>query len=186
MIETSPNVFETDQYVFFWRGWPSQWFPSRFRDKAGNEYSHMEQYMMAEKARKFGDTETLKKIMAATNPRLQKDLGRDVSPYVDSVWAAEREAAVYRGNVLKFGVLHDFKKKLLATGDKWMVEASPKDSIWGIGLDKDDAVKTPEAEWPGKNLLGIALMRVRYHFKTGNDGCGVDVNGLLRRPGNRA
>lgn len=116
--------------------------------------------MMAEKARTFGDTDTLKQIMQAKYPREQKALGRKVHGFNESKWSSVCREVVYQGNLAKFSQNFDLKKLLLETGERIIAEASPYDKIWGIGLSEDDprALRLP---WPGQNLLGQVLMRVR-------------------------
>ena len=55
----------------------------------------------------------------------------------------------------------ELKEFLLNTGDSILVEASPVDAIWGIGLAADDPAAAEPHNWQGQNLLGFALMRVR-------------------------
>lgn len=153
-------ITQTDQFVFFWRGWPSQWTPSPFM-LDGVTYSCCEQYMMAEKARMFGDDQTLSTILAATSPRKQKDLGRQVRGFDESVWNSVCRGVVYTGNLAKFRQNPDLLAKLMETGERVIVEASPVDCIWGIGLAADNPEASLPDKWPGKNWLGIALMQVR-------------------------
>jgi len=124
-------------------------------------YSCTEQYMMAEKARLFGDETTLAGVLAATHPAEQKALGRQVTPFDEARWTAACREVVYRGNLAKFEQNGDLRGLLLATGNKVLAEASPKDRIWGIGLAADDPRATNRSAWRGKNWLGEALMRVR-------------------------
>ena len=154
------DVTEKGGYVFFWSGWPSQWYPARFAVD-GVTYSCTEQYMMAEKARLFGDRDTLRQILATTDPAEQKALGRCVTPFDEARWTGKCREVVYRGNLAKFGQNDDLRALLLATGTKTLVEASPKDRIWGIGLAADDPRATKRSAWRGKNWLGEELMRVR-------------------------
>jgi len=51
------------------------------------------------------------------------------------------------------------------TGRKVLVEASPRDAIWGIGLAADDDQAASPENWPGLNLLGFALMEVRHQLR---------------------
>jgi ribA/ribD-fused uncharacterized protein len=167
---TDKDVTVNGDFVFFWRGWPSQWYGGYpFKDKAGYTYSHPEQYMMARKAAVFDDHEIFKKIMATNSPREQKDLGRQVKGYDDVKWGIVRLRVVFEGNVLKFMQHEGLKEKLLATGELHLVEASPKDKIWGIGLAADDPRALNPGEWPGQNLLGKALMGVRTWLRTGEE-----------------
>lgn len=150
----------TDKYIFFWSGIYSQWYHSIFTvDKV--QYQCAEQYMMAEKARVFGDKESLQKILSVDDPRKQKQWGRFVKNYDDEVWSQLRFDVVVKGNYAKFSQNENLKKQLLATGDKVIVEASPYDKIWGIGLSEHDERCLYEEYWKGQNLLGKAIMKVR-------------------------
>lgn len=150
-------------FVLFWRetSWPSQWFACSFQDTQGNVYGCCEQYMMAEKARLFGDAECLAQILAEPHPAKQKALGRAVRGFDDAVWCAHREDIVYNGNLLKFSQNDDLRQLLLETGARRIAEASPTDRIWGIGLGASDPAARDERQWRGANLLGNALERVR-------------------------
>lgn len=53
------------------------------------------------------------------------------------------------------------KKELFATFNKTLVEASPRDRLWGIGLGQDNKKVHDKKLWRGKNLLGYALTEVR-------------------------
>jgi ribA/ribD-fused uncharacterized protein len=138
----------------------SQWYPTTFVCD-GERYISAEHYMMAEKAKLFGDEASRRAILAADNPGKAKALGRAVSGFDTALWVQHRFEIVVRGNLAKFGQNAELKRYLLETGQKVLVEASPRDSIWGIGLAADDPRAEQPAEWPGLNLLGFALMRVR-------------------------
>lgn len=152
-----------DDFVFFWGGPFSQWAKYTMESN-GKTYVTCEQYMMAEKARLFGDKESESKIMASKNPREQKSLGRKVIPFDATRWEEAREEIVFQANLAKFSQREDLKEMLLATGDKTIAEASPRDAIWGIGMAEDHPNVTDQTVW-GQNLLGKALMRVRAYLR---------------------
>jgi ribA/ribD-fused uncharacterized protein len=157
---------KTFKYVYFWghtgegigKHVMSQWYPCSFVVD-GVTYSSAEQFMMAEKARLMGDEDARAKMLATNDPADVKALGRAVKNYDGALWDRERFDVVVRGNVAKFsGVLREY---LVGTGDAVLVEASPKDAIWGIGLaEGDERAKDPRT-WKGMNLLGFALMKAR-------------------------
>jgi ribA/ribD-fused uncharacterized protein len=122
------DVIEKDGFVFFWNEWPSQWHPAPFTVDAV-AYSCCEQFMMAEKARLFGDEATLKKILAATSPREHKALGREVKGFDDARWTGVCREIVYQANLAKYTQNPGLRELLLATGDRTLVEASPTDRI---------------------------------------------------------
>ena len=152
-----------DQYCFFWQtGSPfSQWTPSRYECN-DYEYSCAEQGMMHSKALLFGDEVTAQEIMDATSPRTMKQLGQTkVRNFEEKKWKKNRERIVYEQNVAKFSQNEHLLWALMNTRDRILVEASPSDKIWGIGLHERDAVQVPANRWKGLNLLGKTLMRVR-------------------------
>ena len=157
-------------FVLFWGDEPaaerpgpwvlSQWWEAPF-EVDGVAYRTAEAFMMAEKARLFGDDGALAAILAAPHPALAKNAGRLVTPFESDVWDERRYDVVVRGNVAKFSAHDDLRAYLLSTAPRVLVEASPADRIWGIGLPASDpAASTPDG-WRGDNLLGFALMDVR-------------------------
>jgi hypothetical protein len=154
----------TNKYVFFWNGIYSQWHKANMTiDRI--EYNSCEQYMMHQKAMLFGDEETAELIMQEKNPREQKKFGRKIQGFDKAIWDKNSLAIVYRGNLAKFSQNEGLKKELLATGDRILVEASPVDNIWGIGLDeKAKGVEDP-ANWKGLNLLGQAITLVKNELR---------------------
>ena len=138
----------------------SQWYPAQFTID-GITYACAEQWMMASKARLFGDEVTLKKILAAKDPKEMKSLGRQVRNFNADVWNQEACSLVIAGNVAKFSQNPELESFLLNTGNMILVEASPYDKIWGIGMSKDDPdVRNPHC-WKGTNWLGFCLMAAR-------------------------
>ncbi|WP_221089615.1 NADAR family protein [Deinococcus aquaedulcis] len=140
----------------------SNFHPSVFVEEEVT-YHWAEQYLMARKARLFGDEATWAQILAAATPAECKALGRRVTPYDDEVWASARFAAALDMLRLKFGQNPELRNFLLNTGDAELVEASPTDRIWGIGFSESQAEGARQA-W-GQNLLGRALMAVRAELQ---------------------
>ena len=138
----------------------SQWYPCRF-EVDGVTYTSAEQYMMAEKAKLFGDDEIRKEILSTSDPRTCKALGRKVKHFDKAVWDKNKESIVKKGNMKKFLQNNELRNFLLSTGDKVLVEASPSDRIWGIGLGKNNPDALDPTKLRGQNLLGFALMNVR-------------------------
>ena len=154
--------------IFFWKdneenGYLSNWYQRKFVID-DFEYLHVEQYMMSQKAKLFHDSARYTAILRATKPWECKDLGKQVTPFDAKAWNAVKYNIVKEGNRAKFEQNPDLKRMLLSTGDAILAEASPKDKIWGIGLDAQTAMKTDMSEWPGQGLLGWALMELRAEF----------------------
>ena len=154
--------------VFFWKddeenGCFSNWFRRKFVID-DFEYLFVEQYMMAQKAKLFHDAERYTAILRATQPWECKDLGKQVKPFDSKAWDTLKYEVVKTANRAKYEQNPDLKSKLLETGDAILAEASPSDTIWGIGMDAATAAETNPAEWPGQNLLGKILMELRAEF----------------------
>jgi len=168
MLGSSNDPLVTSKGVYFWRKHCifSQWFPSKFTGPDGFVYANTEQWMMAGKARLFKDSEILDRILNATNPKTIFRLGRSVSNFDEAIWKSNRERIVLEGNMLKFSQDKLLARALFATGDKLLVEASPVDKIWGVGMDAKKASLTSEREWKGLNLLGKVLMETRQILRS--------------------
>ena len=157
-------------YLFFWGHRPgktgitatcfSQWYEAPFVVD-GQRYATAEHFMMAEKAALFGDDAIRARVLEAPDPGAAKALGRRVKGFDDAVWTAHRYLIVVRANEAKFAQHPDMRAFLASTGSRIIVEASPVDRIWGIGLAKDDPRAADPDRWDGLNLLGFALMDVR-------------------------
>jgi ribA/ribD-fused uncharacterized protein len=142
----------------------SQWWPVEFTVD-GVRYASAEHFMMAEKARLFDDKEMLERILASETPADAKKLGRAVKDFDQDAWVRARYDIVVRASTAKFGQHPDLRDFLLATGNKVLVEAAPRDTIWGIGLGADNPRAQDPAQWRGQNLLGFALMDARAHLR---------------------
>lgn len=165
------NIATENKFLFFWGHQPnkdgsisktcfSQWWLSSFEvDKV--IYKTAEHWMMAKKAELFKDHAILEKILQAKSPAEAKKFGREVKNYNETLWLAARFGIVKEGNYHKFSQNPELKTFLLNTKERVIVEASPVDAIWGIGMAGDHKdILNPE-KWRGLNLLGFALMEVR-------------------------
>ncbi|WP_090936153.1 NADAR family protein [Nonomuraea jiangxiensis] len=159
------------KYLYFWGHQPpraggvgpgclSQWWPVTF-EADGHTFASAEHYMMAHKAWLFGDEECAGEILAAGHPGEAKKLGRVVRGFDEAVWQARRFDIVVRGSLAKFGQHAELAEFLLGTSNRVLVEASPVDRVWGIGLAADDERAASPVTWRGLNLLGFALMAAR-------------------------
>ncbi|MQY20702.1 hypothetical protein NRB20_38100 [Nocardia sp. RB20] len=117
--------------------------------------------MMWRKAMLFGNQALAREILTVEHPGHAKSLGRQVENFDEEEWNEARYQIVVTGNVAKFGQNPDLKKFLLVTGSRVLVEASPVDRIWGIGVAADDPRAQDPGQWRGSNLLGFALMDAR-------------------------
>jgi ribA/ribD-fused uncharacterized protein len=152
----------TDRFTFFFR--PecpfSQWYPARFT-VGGHTFSCAEQAMMHGKALLFDDPVIAERILATDVPREHKALGRTVAGFDEAVWRQHREDIVYRASRAKFTQDAELLRLLLDTGRTELVEASPFDRIWGVGLAATNPLIDDPSNWRGKNLLGRILTRLR-------------------------
>lgn len=158
-------------FLFFWGHTPpksggagkhcfSQWHVAPFALN-GQIYPSAEHAMMAAKARCFGDQVALEQILAADTPKRAKELGRQVKGFDAAVWREAAFDAVVEANTAKFTQHPDLGALLVGTGVQVLVEASPVDPVWGIGLAEDHPHASQPLLWPGENGLGFALMKVR-------------------------
>jgi ribA/ribD-fused uncharacterized protein len=154
----------TDKFIFFWGGTYSQWCPSTFTID-GVEYNCAEQYMMAKKALMFNDFDAYREIMLEKNPATQKAIGKTVRGFDKEKWEKYCLDIVTDGNYAKFTQNPEMKKELLGSGNREIVEASPEDRIWGIGLHESNPDVLDKSKWRGTNWLGIAIMRVRQRLR---------------------
>ncbi|KOY86136.1 hypothetical protein AD998_08235 [bacterium 336/3] len=170
-LEEQEKQGKTLNYLFFWghtvptdggigKTCMSQWYPIGFSEN-GVQYATAEHYMMAQKAILFKDEAILPEILSAKTPNDAKKLGRKVKNFDEATWLKHRYEFVKQGNILKFSQTEVLKGFLLGTGYKIIVEASPYDKIWGIGLSQDAPDAQHFSTWKGLNLLGFALMEVR-------------------------
>ena len=149
-----------ERFTFFWSGPFSQWYKAPFQ-LDGFHYVTAEQYMTAEKARLFSDEATLEAILAARDPGEQKRLGRLVQGFEKAHWDAAARAIAYRGNRAKFTTHRDLLQLLFDTEGTSLAEASPVDTIWGIGFAADAHDAADRSKWLGTNWLGETLQRLR-------------------------
>ncbi|WP_443750622.1 NADAR family protein [Asticcacaulis solisilvae] len=174
-VENAFKANEPQNFLFFWGHQPSkdgritssclsQWWQSAF-EVDGVVYRTAEHWMMVHKARLFGDDETATKILAAESPKQVKQLGREARGFDAARWDARKLAVVQDGNFHKFSQNVDLRDYLLATGDRVLVEASPVDPVWGIGLAADNPDAADPSLWKGDNLLGFALMHARERLR---------------------
>jgi len=172
---------DAETFTFFWEtATPfSQWYKSAFQgpsvlfaaqqnlasilnpETTQLEFSSAEQFMMYHKAVLFGDIDMAKAIIATQDPRTIKELGRQVKNFNDIIWTFFRSLIVYEGNKAKFTQNEVLKQALFATQGTTLVEASPYDQIWGIGLKANESKAQKRQTWEGKNLLGEILTQLR-------------------------
>ena len=164
------NAGEPLDFTFFWghqrsksavtASCFSQWYEAEFVVE-GQRYPTAEHFMMAEKAALFDDQEIRAQVLQAPTPNAAKALGRKVRGFNDQRWLQHRYDIVVRANQAKFSQNPELNEYLMRTGSRVIVEASPVDDIWGIGLAQDHADVNDPNLWKGLNLLGFALMQVR-------------------------
>lgn len=159
------NEGYTPKYVFFWghqkknvneisKSCFSQWYEASFIINC-QKYLSAEHFMMAEKAKVFNDDETHIKILKASNPGAAKRLGREVKNFDEDLWIKKRFEIVVNGNIAKFTQNVALKEYLINTGNKILVEASPVDRIWGVGLAADNPEIQDPNKWNGLNWICI-------------------------------
>ncbi len=167
LLDLSLPEYQGKQYIYFWghqgrnmKTCLSQWYNSPFIVD-GNTFATAEHWMMAEKAKMFSDDKSFYKIIQSSDPREVKALGRLIRNFNAQEWDEHKYSVIVEGNIEKFHQNPELKKYLLSTKDAILVEASPYDKIYGIGLNEHNALLVDHTQWKGENLLGFALMEVR-------------------------
>ena len=160
-VNTKEHFIIKGDYAFFYGGCFSQWWPSKFMVE-NFTFNCCEQYMMFKKAMLFGDIKSAAEIMAESNPKNIKLIGRRVKNFDNYIWDQTKRDVVYKGNYYKFTENEELKEILLSTGNKVLVEASPKDTIWGVGLSVNDENIEDKNCWRGTNYLGYELTRLKF------------------------
>ena len=153
---------ENNKYTFFWETKYvfSNWHPAKFVMN-GIKFGNSEQAFMYYKAKLFGDEYSMEKILKNSDPRKVKQLGREISGFDEKIWDENKFQIMYNVNYAKYSQNPKMLNKLISTKGTNLVEASPFDNIWGIGLFEIDAKRLSPNLWPGKNLLGKVLDKVR-------------------------
>ncbi|MGY1867750.1 MULTISPECIES: NADAR family protein [Nocardia] len=162
---------ERVKYLPFWGHQPrkdgtigasclSQWWPAEFTVD-GATFKSAEHYMMWRKAMLFGDLAIAEQVLGAGHPSEAKSLGRRITGFDENLWETHRYEIVTAGSIAKFGQHDELRRYLLNTNDRVLVEASPVDRVWGVGMTADDPRIEYPAQWQGLNLLGFALMEAR-------------------------
>jgi ribA/ribD-fused uncharacterized protein len=151
--------------IYFWKphqnnGYLGNWYPSPFTVDSKN-FLNSEHYFMWKKVMLFEPTREAE-ILSATDPKTMKDIGQSVKNYDDKIWDEKRYEIMKEALFHKFSQNPKLLNKLLWTGDAQLVEASPVDRIWGIGITDVEALM--DKPWRGQNLLGKALMETRARF----------------------
>lgn len=152
----------SQERIYFWGGIFSQWALVKFHDPESNRtFNCAEQAMMYGKAVTFQDGDAIRAVMEEKNPSNQKAIGRTIKGYDDEIWNEVKFDIVCRANYFKFTQNPMFKDLLLLTDGYELVESSPYDKIWGVGLAEDDEKILDRENWDGENLLGEAIMHAR-------------------------
>src|SRR5699024_5169580 len=142
----------TEEHVFFWTGRDiySNFHYSPFKHE-GKLFNWSEQAVMYRKAKLFGANDIANRILLETDPVNCKRIGRRIKiDFKEDVWEKERER-IYKEVLLdKFSIPY-LKQQLLETKDKIIVEASPYDTIWGIGMGENDKGVDNPRNWRGQN-----------------------------------
>jgi ribA/ribD-fused uncharacterized protein len=154
----------TDTHIYFWDGIFSNFYPITFMYK-DKMFLTSEQAFMWEKSRTFKDSAIELLILNANTPQEAKKLGRKVGNFAVDTWDRIKEQIMYDVVYTKFSSSPTLSAQLISTGNKTLVEASPFDKIWGVGLGENDIKILNEKNWQGQNLLGKVLMNVRKNLK---------------------
>lgn len=178
--------FNGDRFlaICFWReteesGFLSNWYKSEFSittfEGETFTFNCAEQYLMWQKALLFHDDETAKEIISTSyDPKQYKVLGRKVKNFNQELWDYNKVSIMEDALYYKFTQNDNLKAALIKTNGFYLVEASPFDKIWGVGLEASNDAIIHQPEWRGQNFLGEALMKIRHKIIQEE---GVKLNG---------
>lgn len=153
-------AFQKGPFSNFWGAFQGQGAQPQISISEG-DFNCNEQYYMWQKAKYFKDEETAKKILEAKNPRVQKELGRQVANFREKWWNNVKVEKMTKGLLDKFLFNQELGQLLASTGDLIIAEAADWDLEWGTGYTHLQDECFDQAKWKGKNLLGFALMDTR-------------------------
>jgi ribA/ribD-fused uncharacterized protein len=161
-------------HIFFYGGVLSNWHPAEFHSNFSADgelikFNCSEQYFMAAKAKFFKDEEIYELIMKQDYPSDQKYLGKQIRNFDENIWFSKARDIMYVGLYDKFYQNDKLFSILISTGKKILVEASPSDKLWGIGLQPHDPTAIFPNRWKGKNWLGQVLGKVRDDLIAGEE-----------------
>jgi ribA/ribD-fused uncharacterized protein len=158
-------------------GWLAPWTPTPFVTSLGR-FGSAEHHFMHGKALLFGDEASAGKIVRAVSPGQARELGRRVRGFQENTWIAERKRLMDEANLAKFRALSELLSYLLSTWPAVLVQASALDTVWGSGLDLEDPFLRSPGQWPGQNLVGFSLMKVREELRASSSPVVIAVNRL--------
>lgn len=163
------DICTTNDSYYFWSGQsPLSNFHHAHFMWMNIEWKNSEAAFMYAKALYFGDLATAEKIMNSDHsPSYCKALGRKVTPYNEEAWDQIRYDMMKNIVYAKFTQNPLCREFLLSLGNRDLVEASSKDTIWGIGMDVRHPAVHVREKWRGRNLLGKCLMDIRPHVLDG-------------------
>lgn len=141
-------------------GYLSNWYISPFTAD-GIRFTSTEQFIMYKKCMIFGDEQSAKAVLVTNDPAEQQDIGRKAKGYIHTLWSGIRQTIAYEGLLEKFRQNDELRRKLLDTGDAYLVECAGSDKTWACGIKLDDARRFDASLWDGQNILGFTLMQVR-------------------------
>lgn len=167
----------TKDRVYFWAGILGNWSRVKGGIEVPAELSitgesfmvptseHVYMYL---KAKYFEDTEIASKIIQTPDPKEAKKLGRKVKGFDEEKWKEVRQEYMWKALTLRYKYdkrFRDYLGKPEFEGHHF-VEANPYDIVWSCGyLEDDPRVDLSEETWPGLNLLGKLLDRLRKEKK---------------------
>jgi len=178
-LEQCSSVINKNGYIAFWGknkefGFLSNWYRSNMIYRTYNneleiiseiEFNCVEQWIMYQKAILFNDLTIASKILETKEPRIQKQLGRSINNFNEDIWNKHKYKILYDGLKLKFEQNDKLHNLLRNTENKILIEASPYDSIYGVGMSANDPNISNPQKWKGLNMLGRALMDIRKNLQ---------------------
>ena len=161
LIPISQSYRKTEHQIAFFRKYcplsnhcPA---PIKINDK---EYNCTEQMFLSEKCYAYGHQRSGDLIRTMTDPAMMVQEAKVCQGYNDN-WDKDMYDIMLTAQLAKYTQNQIHRDFLIATGDRRLVEGSPYDSVWGVGVAFTDPKIDDMKNWKGDNLLGEALMATR-------------------------
>jgi len=160
-VAPQKSAAEEQMTLFYTKNSPwSNHYPCKFTVDDVT-FNCTEQYFMWRKAVAFGDDVIATTILRTADPQQHKKLGRKVAGFVKDQWDRQSEQHMHDANWAKFTQNPDLRRQLFMTAGTTLVECSPRDCRWGIGLSASNPRALVRSQWRGRNLLGQLLTQLR-------------------------
>lgn len=130
----------------------------------GLEFKTMTHFLEYQKAMKLHRSQLATSILQATTAEQCATINDDMTYSDLNQWYTEVEDVAMKGLFCKFKQNPTLLSSLLKSNGSKLVYTSSNDGFWGIALGRQEAARIAQQLWPGRNMLGDILMKIRATF----------------------